>query len=177
MKEGKKIIVEDLAEKSPLLKVRDRILLTGYVYTARDAAHRRFMEMLDAGEALPVPIQGSVIYYAGPTPAREQMVVGSCGPTTAGRMDIYTPRLLDLGLSAMIGKGSRSLRVKEAIKRNKSIYFCALGGAGALYCRRIRSCEEVAFPELGCESVKRFFIEDFPLIVGIDSCGGDIFER
>lgn len=165
----------DLASAN--LKAGDRILLSGTVYTARDAAHKRFMELLDNGDPLPFPIEGSVIFYAGPTPARNGHPVGSCGPTTSSRMDPYTPRLLDLGLAAIIGKGDRSPAVCDAIKRNGALYLCAVGGAGALLAGCITDAEEIAFADLGCESVKRFTIRDMPLFVGIDSNGGSIFKN
>ena len=159
------------------LKAGDRILLSGTVYTARDAAHKRFMELLDNGDALPFSIEGAVIFYAGPTPARNGHPVGSCGPTTSSRMDPYTPRLLDLGLAAIIGKGDRNHTVHDAIKRNGAVYLCAVGGAGALLAQCITDAEEIAFADLGCESVKRFTINDMPLFVGIDSGGGSVFEN
>ena len=168
-----KLRIEELPEAR--LHVLDRVLLSGTIYTARDAAHRRLFELLDAGKTLPFPLKGACIYYAGPTQARPGMPVGSCGPTTAGRMDRFAPRLLDLGLAAMIGKGQRNSQVREAVRRNRAVYFCALGGAGALACQCIRSCEVVAFEDLGCESVKKMEIEDFPLIVGIDPEGHDLF--
>lgn len=159
------------------LKAGHRVLLSGTVYTARDAAHKRFMELLDNGEPLPFSIEGAVIFYAGPTPARSGHPVGSCGPTTSSRMDPYTPRLLDLGLAAIIGKGDRSPAVYDALRRNGSLYLCAVGGAGALLAQCITNAEEIAFPDLGCESVKRFTIKDMPLFVGIDSDGGTVFEN
>ena len=162
-------------ETARSLQAGDYVKITGTIYTARDAAHRRFFELLDAGKTLPFPLKGACIYYAGPTQARPGMPVGSCGPTTAGRMDRFAPRLLDLGLAAMIGKGQRNSQVREAVRRNRAVYFCALGGAGALACQCIRSCEVVAFEDLGCESVKKMEIEDFPLIVGIDPEGHDLF--
>ncbi len=159
----------------PDMRAGDRILLTGTVYTARDAAHQKMMRILDGGGQLPFPLEGSVIYYAGPTPGKNGMPVGACGPTTSGRMDAFTPRLLDMGLLAMIGKGERSAEVKEAIVRNGAVYLCAVGGAGALIARQIKKSEEIAFPELGCESVKRLEVEKLPLTVAIDSKGEDIF--
>ena len=165
-----------LKEAARTLDAGDRVLLSGTVYTARDAAHKRIAALLDAGEALPFPLDGAVVYYAGPTPAPEGLPIGSCGPTTSSRMDVYTPRLLDLGLAGMIGKGGRSEAVREAVARNGAIYLCAVGGAGALAARCVRSLEVVAFDDLGCESVKRLEIERFPLIVGIDSRGGSLFR-
>lgn len=163
--------------RSSEFRCGDKILLSGYVYTARDAAHKRFSALLDEGKQLPIPIENSVIYYAGPTPAPEGRAIGSCGPTTSGRMDRFAPRLLDLGLGGMIGKGERSQDVIDAVVRNKAIYLCAIGGAGALACNCIKSCEVVAFDDLGCESVKKLYVEDFPLIVANDSFGGDIFKK
>lgn len=173
----REINAEDLKKAAPELRAGDRVLLTGVVYTARDAAHKRIIELLDKGERLPFEIKGAVIYYTGPTPSRHDMPVGSCGPTTSGRMDPYAPRFLDMGLVAMIGKGERSATVAEAIKRNGAVYLCAVGGAGALMARHVKSAEEIAFPELGCESVKRLFVEAMPLTVAIDCGGGDIFKE
>ncbi len=171
-----KIYINQIKEYAPLLKAGDRVLLSGIVYTSRDAAHKRIFELLDKNEKLPYDLNDACIYFAGPTPTPDGMVIGSCGPTTSGRMDIYSPRLLDLGLAAMIGKGQRSEAVCDAIVRNKAVYFCAIGGAGALYAKRIKSCEEIAFKDLGCESVKRLELDEFPVIVGIDSSGGNLFK-
>ena len=167
---------EELKEMAPRLRTGDTVSLTGIVYTARDAAHKRIAALLDEGAPLPFPLHGSAIYYAGPTPAPEGLPIGSCGPTTSSRMDVFTPRLLDLGLSAMIGKGGRSPAVCEAIRRNQAVYLCALGGAGALAAQAVRSVEVIAFEDLGCESVKRLVVEDFPLVVGIDCAGGSLFR-
>lgn len=158
------------------LRAGDSILLSGTIYTARDAAHLRIFQLLDRNIDLPFRISGAVIYYAGPTPARPGMPVGSCGPTTSSRMDIFTPRLLDMGLAAMIGKGSRSVEVIEAMIRNSAVYFCAAGGAGALIAKCVKTAQEIAFPELGCESIKEMTIEDLPLITAIDSLGNNLFE-
>ncbi len=166
-----------LSREIKLLSAGDRVILSGTIYTARDAAHKRMFELLDSSAELPFDIRGAIIYYAGPTPAREGMAVGSCGPTTSSRMDKFTPRLLDLGLLGMIGKGERSADVISAIKRNCAIYLCAVGGAGALIARHIKTAEVIAFPELGCESVKRMIIEDLPLTVGIDCRGVSIFDH
>ncbi|MBR7038796.1 MAG: fumarate hydratase C-terminal domain-containing protein [Oscillospiraceae bacterium] len=163
--------------KSAGLRVGEKILLTGTVYTARDAAHKRISALLDAGEPTPFPIEGAVIYYAGPTPAPPGKVIGSCGPTTSGRMDPYAPRLLDLGLAGMIGKGERSKAVQDAVARNGAVYLCAVGGAGALVSRCIKSLEVIAFEDLGCESVKRLYVEDLPLVVCNDAAGGDLFSQ
>ena len=159
------------------IRVRERILLSGTVYTARDAAHKRMLSLLREGKPLPFPLEGAVIYYAGPTRAPEGLPIGSCGPTTSSRMDVYAPELLDRGLACMIGKGGRSPEVVEAVVRNRAVYLCAIGGAGALACRHIKSCEVIAFPELGCESVKRLEFDGFPLICAIDSAGGNIFKK
>ena len=176
MAEIRKVDAQELGAVSPELRCGDKILLSGTVYTARDAAHKRFAALLDEGKELPIPLEGAVIYYAGPTPAPEGRPIGSCGPTTSGRMDRFAPRLLDLGLAGMIGKGERSKEVRDAIVRNKAVYLCAVGGAGALACKCITSCEVVAFDDLGCESVKRLTVKDLPLIVADDCLGGDIFE-
>lgn len=171
------IHTDNLRDEIPSLSTGDRVILSGTIYTARDAAHKRLFELLDKGEELPFQIKNAIIYYAGPTPARDGMAVGSCGPTTSGRMDKFAPRLLDLGLVGMIGKGERSEDVVSAIVRNSAIYFCAVGGAGALIARHITSAEVIAFPELGCESIKRMTIDSLPLTVGIDCAGESIFDR
>ena len=158
------------------IKAGDRIFLSGKIYTARDAAHKRLFELLDAGMELPFDIDGAVIYYAGPTPAKNGMAVGSCGPTTSGRMDAFAPRLLDMGLAAMIGKGGRSREVIDAVKRNRAVYLCATGGAGALIAKCILSAREIAFGELGCESVKEMVVARMPLVVAIDADGNNLFE-
>lgn len=166
----------ELKEKAKTLRAGEKVLLSGTVYTSRDAAHKRIKALLDSGGDLPYALDGAAVYYAGPTGAKDGMVIGSCGPTTSGRMDVYSPELLDKGLSAMIGKGERSEAVCEAIRRNGAVYFCAIGGAGALACKCITECEVIAFDDLGCESVKRLTFEKFPLIVAIDSVGGNIFQ-
>lgn len=169
------INVSQLRTVIPQLKFGNRILLSGTVYTARDAAHKKIVSLIKNGEPLPFHIEDSVIYYAGPTQTPPGLPIGSCGPTTSSRMDIFAPTLLDLGLCAMIGKGPRNQAVVDAIVRNKAIYLCSLGGAGALAARCITSCEVVAFDELGCESIKKLQFKDFPLIVGIDCYGKSIF--
>ncbi len=171
------ISVSELRKYCPRLRAGDKVLLTGYIFTARDAAHKRFDALLDEGKALPFDIRDGVIYYAGPTPAPKGRSIGSCGPTTSGRMDKFAPRLLDMGLCGMIGKGERSSEVRDAIVRNGAVYLCAVGGAGALAASCIKSCEVVAFEELGCESVKKLYIEKFPATVADDCGGGDIFSR
>ena len=170
------INITEIKNYTSELKAGDRVLLSGVVYTSRDAAHKRIFELLDKGEELPFDLKGACIYFAGPTPTPEGMIIGSCGPTTSGRMDVYSPRLLDLGLAAMIGKGERNEAVCDAIVRNKAVYFCAVGGAGALCAKQIKSCKEIAFQDLGCESVKELLLEDFPVIVAIDSKGGNLFR-
>lgn len=168
--------ISEINDYKHIVRAGDRVLLSGHAYTSRDAAHKRIFELLDKNEPLPFDLNGSCIYFAGPTPTPEGRVIGSCGPTTSGRMDLYSPRLLDLGLSAMIGKGERNQEVCDAIVRNKSVYFCAIGGAGALYSKSIVGCEEIAFKDLGCESVKKLELKDFPVIVAIDSVGGNLFK-
>ncbi len=176
MSEPKRINAQELKKYAPELKAGDKILLSGTVYTSRDAAHKRIMELIRKGEKLPYDIENAVIYYAGPTPAPEGKPIGSCGPTTSGRMDKFAPTLLDMGLAGMMGKGERSKEVRDAVVRNGAVYLCAVGGAGALAAHCIKECEVIAFEDLGCESVKRLYIEDFPLIVANDCKGGDIFE-
>jgi len=158
------------------LSAGESVLLSGTVYTARDAAHMKIMSLIKDGKPLPFPLENAFIYYAGPTPARPGTVIGSCGPTTSARMDSFTPTLMDMGLFATIGKGERSNEVYEACKRNKGIYLCAIGGAGAMAAKAIKKCEVIAFEELGCESVKRLEIENFPLILAVDSTGNSIFN-
>lgn len=157
------------------LKAGDRVLLSGTLYTARDAAHKRMTDAMERGEPLPFPIEGALIYYAGPSPAKPGQVIGAAGPTTSYRMDAYTPRLLDLGLIAMIGKGERSPMVLDAIIRNRAVYFAAVGGAGALIAKSILQAEIIAYPELGTEAVTKLTVKDFPVIVAIDSRGNDLY--
>ena len=166
-----------LGQVIPTLEMGDRVLLSGTIYTARDAAHKRIVQLLDEGKQPPFELKGAVIYYAGPTPGQQGMAVGACGPTTAGRMDGFAPRLLDLGLTAMIGKGERNQAVKDAIVRNGACYFAAVGGAGALIARCIETAEVIAFDDLGCESVKRMTVKDLPVTVAIDSRGNDLFKE
>ena len=158
------------------LKAGDTVLLSGTVYTARDAAHKRMMELLDAGRPLPFPVEGSALYYVGPTPERPGEVIGSAGPTTSGRMDAYSPRLLDLGQAIMIGKGARSQAVKDAVVRNGAVYLAALGGAGALMAASVKELEVICWGDLGCEAVRRLEVEDFPLTVILDPHGGDLYS-
>lgn len=168
---------DDLRRLIPHLRAGDKLLLSGRVYTARDAAHKRLAERLDKGEALPFPLQDAVIYYCGSTPAPAGQPIGACGPTTSGRMDPYTPRLYDLGVCATIGKGERDEATCEAIRRNGGVYLCAVGGAGALAAACVRSCRVIAFEDLGCEAIKELEIEDFPLFVAEDARGGSLFRR
>lgn len=158
------------------LRAGDTILLSGTVYTARDAAHKRMMELLDQGKPLPFPVEGSALYYVGPTPERPGQIIGSAGPTTSGRMDLYAPRLLDLGQAVMIGKGARNQAVKEAVTRNGAVYLAALGGAGALMAASVKRLEIVCWEDLGCEAVRRLEVEDMPLTVILDAYGGNLYE-
>lgn len=172
-----KYISVPLSEQDAVaLRAGDYVYLTGTIYTARDAAHLRMDEALNRGESLPVDVDNNVIYYMGPSPAREGRPIGSAGPTTASRMDKYAPRLLDLGLKGMIGKGKRSDAVKEAIIRNKSVYFAAVGGAGALLSKSIISSEVVAYDDLGTEAIRKLEVKEFPVIVVIDSEGNNLYE-
>ncbi len=168
----------DIVRKQQLLHAGDRVTLSGTVYTSRDAAHKRLTAVMreQGADALPFPVQDAVIYYAGPTAAPPGRPIGACGPTTSGRMDPYAPMLLDAGLLAMIGKGERSEAVCEAIIRNRAVYFCAVGGAGALAAAHITACEVIAYDDLGCESVKRLTLDQFPRLVTIDSHGGNLIR-
>ncbi|MBR2043434.1 MAG: fumarate hydratase C-terminal domain-containing protein [Clostridia bacterium] len=167
----------DLRKKVKELSVGDKVYLSGIVYTSRDAAHKRIFEAIANGEKLPYEIYDSVVYYAGPTPTPDGLQIGSCGPTTSGRMDSYSPSLLDMGQICMIGKGERSKNVVDAIVRNGAVYLCAVGGAGALAAKCIDSCKVIAYDDLGCESVKELHFNNFPLTVAIDSKGNNIFEH
>ncbi len=169
--------LEELALVSSEVRAGDELFVSGTLFTARDAAHKRMLELINDSKPLPFDIKGATIYYAGPTEARPGTVIGSCGPTTSSRMDKFAPTLLDMGLSCMIGKGGRSRDVVEAIARNKALYLCAVGGAGAYISSCITSCEVIAFPELGCESVKRLTVKDMPTFCAIDALGTDIFKR
>ncbi len=176
MNNVKHITVELLETEIPTLKAGDTVYLSGTVYCARDAAHKRLMKLIECGETLPFDINGAVIYYCGPTQAKPDMAVGSAGPTTSSRMDSFMDTLLDLGLIATIGKGGRSESVCNKMLEKGAIYLCAMGGAGAIAAKSIISCEVIAFPELGCESVKKMLFKDFPLVVGIDAHGGSLFR-
>lgn len=171
------ITTDTLRSTIPEMQVGDRVLLTGTVYTSRDAAHKEIAKLLDEGGELPFDLKNAVIYYAGPTPGHDGCAVGSCGPTTSARMDGFAPRLYRLGLAATIGKGERDENVIDAIRETGSVYFCAVGGAGALIAKHITSAQEIAFPHLGCESVKRLTVEKLPLTVAVDCRGNDIFKE
>ena len=164
--------IEEWADK---LVCGEEILLSGVVYTARDAAHKRIKALIEEGKPLPFELKNATIYYAGPTPEKPGMPIGSCGPTTSTRMDVFAPEFMDLGLKCMVGKGNRSQAVIDAIVRNKGVYLCAIGGAGALAARCVKKLDIIAFEDLGFESVKRIEIENFPLFVGIDSQGRSLF--
>ncbi len=158
------------------LRVGDQVELSGVIYTARDAAHKRMAEALQSGQSLPIPLQGQVIYYVGPAPTRPGEVIGPAGPTTAGRVDLYTPQLLAHGLKGMIGKGKRSAAVREAIREHRAVYFVMVGGAAALISDHIRRVEVVAYADLGTEAIHRFEIDHLRMIVANDAAGGDLFE-
>ncbi len=158
------------------LKAGDYVYLTGTIYTARDAAHKRMYEALQNGETLPFDIEGNVIYYMGPSPAREGRPIGSAGPTTASRMDKYTPALLELGMRGMIGKGRRTEAVRESMMKNKAVYFAAVGGAGALLSKSILQAEVIAYEDLGTEAIRKLEIKDFPVIVVMDCEGNNLYD-
>lgn len=163
-------------EEAKSLRAGDYVYITGKIYTARDAAHKRMQEALDRGEELPLDVDGNIIYYMGPSPAREGRPIGSAGPTTASRMDKYAPKLLDMGLIGMIGKGKRTKEVLDAVVRNGAVYFAAVGGAGALLSQRIKSARVIAYEDLGTEAVRELEVEDFPVIVVADSEGNNLYE-
>lgn len=159
------------------LKAGDKVLLSGVIYTARDAAHKRLYDLLQEGKPLPIDLKGQVIYYVGPAPAKPGRVIGSAGPTTSGRMDAYSPKLMEVGLKGMIGKGMRKKEVVEAMKKYKAVYFAATGGAGALLAKAIKKAEVVAYEDLGPEAISRLEVEDFPVIVVNDIYGNDLYEQ
>ena len=163
-------------ETAKSLKAGDYVYITGTIYTARDAAHKRMDDALNNGEELPIKIEGNIIYYMGPSPAREGRPIGSAGPTTATRMDKYAPRLLDMGLIGMIGKGKRQQPVLDAIVRNGAVYFAAVGGAGALLSQRITKSEVIANDDLGTEAIRKLEVENFPVVVVVDSLGNNLYE-
>ncbi len=167
-------LTNEVVEK---LRAGDKVEITGVIYVARDAAHKRFVEALSKGEPLPFDPKGQVIYYMGPSPAPPGKPIGSAGPTTAGRMDPYTIPMLEAGIKGMIGKGNRSPEVKEALKKYKAVYFAAIGGAAALIASRIKEAEVIAYEDLGAEAVRRLYVEDFPVIVVNDIYGGDAYEE
>ena len=173
----KRITLPMTKEQRESLRAGDSVLLSGTIYTARDCAHKRIFALLDEEKELPFPLQDAFIYYAGPCPAPEGKACGSCGPTTSARMNSFAPRLLDLGLSGMIGKGEMSEDVRAALMRNKAVYFAAIGGAGATYGNAVKRAECVAFPDLLSEAVHKMEVEEFPLVVAIDSEGGSIYDR
>lgn len=165
-------LTDELVEK---LESGQQVLISGKIYTARDAAHQRLIKLLEEGKSLPIDLAGQIIYYVGPAPARPGKVIGSAGPTTSGRMDAFAPRLLELGLKGMIGKGSRSQLVKDAIKQQKAVYMAAVGGAAALLAKTVVSCKVIAYPELGPEAIHELIVEDFPAIVINDAHGNDLY--
>ncbi len=158
------------------LKAGDSVKITGYIYTGRDAAHKRLYELIQEEKGLPIPIAGQIIYYVGPAPAKPGYACGPAGPTTSYRMDPYTPALLEKGLKGMIGKGLRSEEVIASMKKNKAVYFAAIGGAAALIARSIKKSEVIAYPDLGAEAIYRYYVEDFPAIVCIDAYGNNLYE-
>jgi fumarate hydratase subunit beta len=174
---AKKVTLPLTDETVKELKAGDNVLLNGVIYVARDAAHKRLVEALEKGKPLPFDIKGQTVYYMGPSPARPGQAIGSAGPTTSGRMDSYSPRLMAEGLKGMIGKGMRSQDVKDAIKKYGAVYFAAIGGAGALISKSIKKAEVIAYEELGAEAVRRLEVEDFPVTVVNDMHGGDLYQE
>ena len=174
---SKRIHAPLLAQELATLRAGDSVLLSGTIYTGRDAAHKRLCALVERGEPLPFDPENQVIYYAGPCPARPGDPIGSCGPTTSYRMDAYAPMLCDLGLIGMIGKGQRSPAVVDAIRRNGGVYFAATGGAGALIAGSVRAARVIAFEDLGTEAIRELHVEDLPLIVAIDAAGGNLYEK
>ena len=173
----KKVIQVPLSKQDiDNLKAGDYVYLTGTIYTARDAAHKRMYDSMKKGEELPIKLNGNVLYYLGPSPAREGQVIGSAGPTTSSRMDKYAPLLMDQGLKGMIGKGKRSAEVREAIVRNGAVYFAAVGGAGALLSKAVKKAEVIAYDDLGTEAIRKLEVENLPAIVVIDSEGSYLYE-
>lgn len=172
-----KITIEKLLKNIENYKAGTKIELTGVIYTARDQAHKRLVDLIENQKELPVDLNKACIYYCGPCPTDPNRIIGSCGPTTSSRMDVFTPTLLEHGVKVLIGKGNRSKEVKESVKKNKAVYLLATGGAGALIAKKVKKSELVAFEDLGPEAVYKLYVEDFPLIVGIDSFGNNIFER
>lgn len=171
-----KITTPFTKEMANALKAGDRVLISGEIYTARDAAHKRMIDTIEAGGKLPFNLADAIIYYAGPAPSPPGKVIGSCGPTTSGRMDAYAPKLIKMGLRGMIGKGARGREVIDAMKEEGAVYFGAIGGAGALLSKCVVKAEEIAYADLGTESIKRLIVEDFPVIVLIDTLGNIIYK-
>ena len=163
-------------EEARTIKSGEQLLLSGVIYTARDAAHKRLCELVEKGEPLPFDVKNATIYYVGPTPAKPGQVIGSAGPTTSYRMDAYSPTLIREGETGMIGKGKRSEAVKQSVVQNGAVYLAAIGGAGALMANSVQSCEVIAWPDLGCEAVRRLVVRDFPLTVLLDAHGGDLYQ-
>lgn len=159
------------------LKIGDEVYLTGTIFTARDVAHKRLVDLIKKGRHIPIKLKGAVIYYAGPTPPPPRKAIGSCGPTTSSRMDAFTPSLLQLGLKGMIGKGDRSGEVRKAIKKYKAVYFLATGGIGALLSTKVKAATPILYKDLGPEAIFKLEVKDFPLIVGIDSKGRDVYDQ
>lgn len=176
MKEIKKLTTPLTPEVINTLQAGDSVRISGVIYTARDAAHKKMVEALSRGESLPADLTGQIIYYVGPTPAKPGDIIGSAGPTTSGRMDKYAPTLMDLGLSGMIGKGLRSAAVVDSMKKNNAVYFAAIGGAGAVIAKSIKSYEILAYGELASEAFSKLVVEDFPAVVVIDSAGNDFYK-
>lgn len=172
----KKIQIPDGIDAYRNLKAGDKVLLSGVLYTARDAAHKKMVQTLEEGGALPFDMKGQTLYYVGPSPARPGAVIGSAGPTTSGRMDAFTPKLLNQGLAAMIGKGKRSEAVIDAIQSNGSVYFAAVGGAAALISNAVKSVEIIAYEELGTEAIRKLVVEDLPVVVAVDASGNDYYR-
>ncbi|WP_432408586.1 Fe-S-containing hydro-lyase [Wukongibacter sp. M2B1] len=172
----KRITMPLTSEKVKSLEAGDNVLLTGTIYTARDAAHKRLIELIERNEDLPIDLKDQVIYYVGPTPAKEGQPIGSAGPTTSYRMDTYTPALLEKGLKGMIGKGLRNEKVIDSIRKNKGVYFAAIGGAAALIAKCVKSAEIVTYEDLGSEAIRKLYVEDFPLVVVIDCEGNNYYE-
>lgn len=172
----KKVTTPLTLEKVKELKAGDSVLLSGYIYTSRDAGHKRMVELLRSGEELPFDIVDQVIYYVGPTPAKSGQPIGSAGPTTSGRMDAYSPALIEKGLRGMIGKGYRNAEVVESMKKHGAVYFAAIGGASALTAKTVKSAEIIAYEDLGSEALRRLYVEDFPMVVVIDSEGNDYYK-
>ena len=177
MKKEKRLDTPLTEEVRRSLRAGDRVLISGTIYTARDMAHKRLVELVSKKQKLPFDLRDQIIYYTGPTPAREEQIIGSCGPTTSLRMDKYTPMLLGAGLGGVIGKGQRSADVISALRKYKSVYFAAIGGAGALLSTKVKNAKLVAYEDLGCEAIRQLEVVDFPVIVAVDAYGGNIYGR